>query len=885
MGLANLWRRLRFRAVGKEMEADLHSEMQQHVELLTADLVKQGKSPEEARLMALRRFGNPRSLREASREAWGFPSFESFLQDLRFGVRLLARSPGFTLVAVLTLAIGIGANTAVFSSVNALLLRSLPYPEPDRLVSIYLNYVPEASYELFKERANTLDLAGFNYTGLNLTGNGEAVRLNGAIVSENFFNVLGVHSAQGRAFQAGDNSAGRDHIAVLSYSLWQTRFASDPGVIGRVVSIDGTNRQIVGIMPPGFAFPNREIDVWIPFALQNPDLWGNWVQMFGRMKPGLSREQARAEMKSLVPQVVAAIPWGMPKGWANWLDVIPTQKRLIGDLRTKLLLMLGAVGLVLLIACANVANLLLARATSRQKEIAVRSALGAARGRIVRQLVTESILLALLGGAAGLALAPVGMQLVRRIVPENELPVSGVSLDYRVLLFVAAVAMLTGILFGVFPALRANRFDVEQALRASARSTGTRERRRLSATLVVVETALAMVLAVAAGLLVRSMWELSHESTGFNANGLVTASLTPSNAMCPPGFGQNRGQGRDQASPQCLAFYDAVLGAVRSTPGVESAAYTDIVPFGELRNTVIAVEENPQYTAQSPYQMLVFNVGAQYFQTLGVPLLAGRAFTEQDDMSSPGVVIVSRELAQRLWPRQNPIGKRLKPSWMQEWRTVVGMVDEVRAFGMSPGDWANPNGGVLYFPARQGMVAPPNQLILVIRTTVPDQISVAIPRMVAQINSSVPVTKIRTMHDVIDEYNSAPRTTSWLFTAFSTMALILGAVGIYSLISYSVTAQTQEIGIRMALGAERGEVMRRVLVHGLILAGCGALIGTLAALALTRLLRSLLYGIGPADPATFVSVAAVLIAVAALAAYLPARRAASIDPMSALRYE
>ena len=886
MTLGSLLRRFAFRSRRRQLDHDLHAEMQQHIELLIADLIRQGTPPEEARMIALRRFGNSRSLREESRESWGFPSFESFLQDLRFGMRLLARSPGFTIVAVLTLALGIGANTAVFSSVNALLLRSLPYPEANRLVSVLNpNYLPVEAYERFKESTRTVDLAGFNYTGLNLSGNGEAVRLNGTTVSEDFFSVLGVHAAQGRVFEAGDNSAGRDHIAILSNTVWKTRFGGDPGVVGRVVSIDGVNRQIVGIMPAGFGFPNREIDIWIPLVLKDPNLWGDWVQMFGRLRPGATPDQARAEMKSQVPQLLAIFPWGMPKDWGSSLDVIPTQQRLIGDLRTKLLLLLGAVGLVLLIACANVANLLLARAASRQREIAVRSALGAARSRIVRQLVTESILLALLGGLAGLALAPAGMQLVRRIVPENDLPVSGISLDYRVLLFVAAIAMLTGVLFGVFPALRANRLDVEQALRASARSSGTRERRRLSSSLVIIETALATVLAVAAGLLVRSMWQLSHESTGFNPDALVTASLTPSNAMCPPGFGQNRGQGRDFAASKCLAFYDAVLSTVRSTPGVQSAAYTDIVPFGELRNSVIAVEDNPQYTAQSPYQMLIFNVGSAYFRTLGIPLLAGRAFTDQDDMNSPGVVIVSRLLAQRLWPNQNPIGKRLKPSWMQEWRTVVGVVDEVRAFGMSPGEWANPADGVLYYPVRQGMVAPPSQLILIVRTAMPDQISAALPRMVAQINSTVPVTKIRTMHDVIAEYNSAPRTTSWLFTAFSAIALALGAIGIYSLISYSVSARTQEIGIRMALGAERSQVLRRTLMYGLVLAIIGVSIGAAAAMALVRLLRTLLYGVTPFDPLTFVGVAVVLLVVAVAASYIPARRAATVDPMTALRYE
>ena len=397
----------------------------------------------------------------------------------------------------------------------------------------------------------------------------------------------------------------------------------------------------------------------------------------------------------------------------------------------------------------------------------------------------------------------------------------------------------------------------------------------------MIETALAMVLAVTAGLLVRSLWVLSHEQTGFNPDALVTASLTPSSSLCAPEFGDVR----KDVPARCAAFYEFVMAAVRSTPGVASVAYSDIVPFGELRNSVIAVEDNPQYTPQSPYQMLEFNVSTSYFQTMGIPLLAGRAFTDQDSPTSPGVVIVSRNLAQKIWPGENPIGKRIKPSWMKDWRTVVGVADEIKAFGMSPGEWASPEGGAVYYPTRQGMVSPPSDLILIARTPAPEQFAAALPAIIARVNSTVPVTKIRTMHEVIADSNAAPRTTTWLFTAFSAIALLLGAIGIYSLISYSVSARTQEIGIRMALGAERSEVLRQILRQGLVLAGVGIAAGALASLVLGRLLRTLLYGVGSADPVTFMSVAGVLIVTATAAAYLPARRAASVDPITALRYE
>jgi len=795
-------------------------------------------------------------------------------------VRLLARAPGFALVAVLTLAIGIGANTAVFSSVNALILRSLPYPEPDRLMSIYLTQLPYQGYLNFKSQARMLDLMSWGPGGFNLTGRGEAVRVSGATVSANFFSVLGVGAMRGRVFEDGENSPGRNHIVVLSHAMWQSRFNGDD-VIGKMIELDGAPYQVIGIMPPGFAFPSRETEMWVAFPASDPSLWGTWVQMAGRLRAGVTKEQARAEMKGILPAVVKSFPWAMPSNWGSWLDVIPTQRRLVGDLRTKLLLLMGAVGLVLLIACANVANLLLSRAASRQREIAVRTALGAAPGRLVRQLMTESLVLALLGGGAGLALAPLGIKLVRRMIPENQLPVSGVSLDWRVLGFVAAAAMLTGILFGIAPAWRAHRIDIEQALKEQARGSMSREKRRLSALLVVLETAFAMVLAIGAGLLVRSLWLMSNQETGFRADSLVTADLTPSPTMCGPAFGNLR----VRVANKCAPFYDSVLQKVESAPGVESAAYAGVIPYRDLQNTVVAVEGSAQYSTTSPYQVMVYIASPTYFRTMGIPLIAGRAFNEQDTATSPSVVMVSRNMAQKLWPGENPIGKRVMPSWMKEWRTVVGVVDEVRAFAMSPG-WAfDPAMGAVYYPTTQGIVGPPPQLTLVIRTGDPASMMSAVPRLVAEVNGSVPVTQIQTMEQIISDSITAPRTTTWLFTAFSAMALLLGAIGIYSLVSYSVSARTREIGIRMALGAERGQVVRQVLREGVGLAAIGIALGTASALGATRLLKTLLYGVKPADPGTYGFVATLLVVVAIAAAYLPARRAASVDPMAALRYE
>jgi predicted permease len=877
------WRaRLRgiFRRNWAAQEVD--EELRYHVERQTELHAASGMSPEDARRRAMIEFGGLSLVKEECRDALGTRLVEAFLQDLRFALRMLRKNPGFTALAVLTLALGIGANTAVFSAVDRLLVRPLPYFEADRLVSIHLTYLPTQGYRAFQERSRTVDLAAFDLPGLNLTGHGEAVRLNASGVSPNFFSVLGVGPMRGRTFEDGETLPGRNRVVVLSHAFWQTRLAGDPSIVGKSIELDGAGYEVVGIMPPDFHFPNSGVEVWIPLRYADPDLWGRWVQMFGRLRPGVTVEQARSEIKALVPQVTKLFPWAMPEGWGSWADVIPTQKQLIGNLRTKLLLLFGAVGLVLLIACANVANLLLARAASRQREIAVRIALGAGRGRILRQLATESVLLAGIGGGAGLLLAPAGMALVRRLIPLKDLPNAEIGVDARVLVFSAVVAVLTGIVFGLAPALRARKLDVEEALKSSGRSSLSRERRRASSSLVVIETALAVVLTVAAGLLVRSLWQITHQAAGFDPRAVITASLTPSRAMCAPGYGDLR----VRETANCSAFYDAVLARAAALPGVESASYAAVLPYRDLQNTVIAVENNPHYAETSPYQLMVYIISPEYFRTMGIPLLAGRTFNQQDMPKAPGVVILSRNAAARLWPGESPIGKRVKPSWMKEWRTVVGVVDEVRGFAVSPNPAAfDPASGAVYYPVSQGIVAPPTELALVLRTPNPGAVASSIPAAVAAVNATVPVTAILTMQQIMDDSISDSRAVAWLFAALAGLALLLGAVGLYSLMSYTVTSQTQEIGIRMALGAQPGAVRGRVLIASLKLASFGVLAGLAASLALTRLLRSQLYGIRPTDPVTFAAVALTLVLVAMAAAYVPAHRASSVDPTKALRYD
>ncbi len=812
---------------------------------------------------------------------------ETLVQDLRYGIRMLMKNPGFTAVAVITLALGIGANTAIFSLVNGILLNPLPYSEPERLVSAWEAAAPPGVLEALRRQGHTMDLAAYTaVSGFNLAGE-TPLRLDGSTVSANLFSLLGVRPELGRVFRPGEDHPGQDQMVILSHSFWQSRFGGSPGVIGRSIQIDGVNREIVGVMPSSFQLPSDATELWVPMHLDPSSIgpyWGLWsYQLIGRLRPGVSIAQAEAEVELLRPQILKLFPWRMPDDWGQGKHVAPWQQHMVGDLHSKLLLLLGAVGLILLIACANVANLMLARAGARQREVAVRAALGAGRSRIVRQLLTESLLLGLGGGALGVIFAIGGLGALKLLLPQDTPRLAAVGIDARVLGFTALLAVLTGLVFGLAPALRASKLDLEQSLKGDTARTGMGVgRRRLSSSLVVGEMALAMMLVVGAGLLIRTLLRLAQINTGLEGSHVLTARVTPNGNWCQ---GEN--------FQRCQEFYRQVLDRLRALLAVQDAAAVNSIPLGgRVYPSPLAIEDHPLPPGYDPFQAWQFTITPGYFHTMGIPLLKGRTFTDADYGKRPGldqlgspVVLVSAAMARHFWPGQDPIGKRVRISWQKPWRTVVGVVGDVREYILAP-KWAEGTIGDIYYPYYAGVESSPHDMTLVVRTRgLPVQVAQDIQAVVASVNRDVPLSEVQTMDGVLSASISTPRSTMWLFTGFALLALVLGAIGIYGVLSFSVAGRTHEIGIRVALGAQRGHVLKMVVGQGFKLTLMGLAVGIAGALALTRFLSSLLYGVKSTDPATFVAVSVVLTAVALAASYIPARRATKVDPIVALRYE
>jgi putative ABC transport system permease protein len=871
----------------RRVEQELSDELRFHLEKLMEEKVVRGMTSAEARYAALRELGGVEQIKEECRDMRRVNYIENFLQDVRYGLRQLRRSPGFTAVVVLTLALGIGANTAIFSLVNGILLNPLPYSEPDRLVSAWEAPASPGLLEALRRQGHTMDLSAYTYvSGFNLTGE-TPLRLDGSTVSANLFSLLGIRPELGRVFRPGEDHPGQDQVVILSHSFWQSRFGGSPGVMGRWIQIDGVNREIVGVMPASFQLPSDATELWVPMHLDPSSIgpyWGLWsYQLVGRLKPGVSIAQAEAEVELLRPQILKLFPWRMPDDWGQGRHVAPWQQQMVGDVRSKLLILLGAVALILLIACANVANLMLARASARQREVAVRGALGASRWRIVRQLLTESVLLGIGGGALGLVSAVGGLGALKLLLPADTPRLAAVGIDARVLGFTALVALLTGLVFGLAPAVRASKLDLEQSLKGdTARSGMGVGRRRLSSILVVGEMALAMMLVAAAGLLIRTLWRLTQINTGLDGSHVLTVRVTPNGNWCQ---GEN--------FQRCQEFYRQVLDRLRALPAVQDGAAVNSIPLGgRVYPLPLAIEDHPLPPGYDPFQAWQFTITPGYLHTLGISLLQGRTFTDADfgkrsrleQLGSP-VVLVSAATARRFWPGQDPIGKRVRISWQKPWRTVVGVVGDVREYSVAP-KWAEGTIGDIYFPYYAGVESSPPDMTLVVRTRgLPAQVARDVRAVVASVNPDVPLSEVRTMDDILSASISTPRSTMWLFTGFALLALVLGAVGVYGVLSFSVAERTREIGIRMALGAVRSDILRAVLGDGIKLAAFGIAAGLAGSLALARLLSGLLYGIGPRDPVTLAAVGLLLAAVALLASFIPARRATKVDPMVALRYE
>ena len=808
----------------------------------------------------------------------------TLLQDVRFSLRMLLKKPGFTFIVVLALALGIGANTAIFSVVNTILLRPLPYKNSDRLIwlretnpsaDIKEETLSPPNYMDWKTQSQSFEEMGaFASTRITLTsGSGEPERINASYVADGFFSVLGAEAKIGRTFTPEEDRPGSNRVIILSNGLFERRFGSDPNLIGNTITINGNPYTVVGVMPKEFVSPKpddrRPPEAWSPLAADyNQDhRRGDYLSVIARLKPDVTVEQARAEMATITERLEQQYP-DTNSGWSA--IVMPLHERFVGDIRPALMVLLGAVCILLLIACANVANLLLARATARQKEIAIRTALGARRGRIIRQLLTESVMLSLTGGALGLLFAFWGVGVLTSLSPGSIPRVSEIGVDSRVLVFTLGVSLLTGIIFGLLPALQASNPNLNETLKEGGRSSaeGTRGG-RLRNVLAVIEVASALFLLICAGLMAKSFLRLQDVNPGFDAQRVLTVGLFLPSTKYKEG-------------PQVVAFYKELLSKAESLPGVVSAGTIDTLPLDVGGNVLgFAIEGRPPQqpgddTPDAEHRV----VSENYFRTMGIPLLRGRLFEEQDGPKAPQAIVINETMANRYFPNEDPIGKRINLGDPQSspWQTIVGIVRDTRHEALSAEPYSQ-----MYAVHTQ---APRRSLALVVRTSGdPMSLVSAIRSRIADMDRDLPLSNTRTMGQILSESIMRPRFNMLLITIFAVVAMVLASVGIYGVISYSVSQRTHEIGVRIALGAQPRDIFKMVVGQGLKLALAGVSAGLAVAFVLTRVMVSLLYGVHATDPLTFVAIPAALTAIVIMASYIPARRATKVDPMISLRYE
>ncbi len=827
------------------------------------------------------------------------------LGDFKYAVRQLRKSPGFAATAVLTLALGIGANTAIFTLVDSIMLRPLPFPQQDRIMRIgYTEHpgddplsslaspFPKGWIRTLGERSTAFSsVSGFGADAESNVGEeGSADRVFGAEVMVNALDTLEVRPELGRFFSAEDARAGSDPVVVLSDGYWRQHFGASPAAIGATLRIDGVSRRILGVMPAGVHFPYADTQFLTPVTFRGGDAidpWNNFdLRAFGRLRDGVTQAQAQSELRRLQKLMLPLFPWIMPSDWASNTMVVPLLQAEVGSMQQRLMLLFGAVGLILLIACANVANLMLARAAGREKEIAVRSALGASGARLIRQLLAESVVLGAVAGAMGLVAAAASLQALVTLLPADTPRIGDVSLEWPVFVFAAAASVVTGVLFGLIPALRMASPNLREPLHSGSRTVaGKAGQFRVSMVLVVGQIALSVVVITAAGLMLHSLWSLSQVDPGFRSDRVVTAEVSLDTSTCPnPHITPN-------APPpgRCAAFFGTLVDRLRGAAGAEDVALTGSLPLvGQFGSFVYDAEGHPREPHQGAFMSTGRVVTPDYFATVGMTLVRGRLLSEQDASGTSRAVVISQSMADRLWPHQNPLGRHLidvmdepQPTvWAPAAAdTIVGVVNNTHDGSLASGveDEA-------YFPLSPGRERP--VMYVVMRTRASAQATASeIRRVVADIDPQVPVTRVRSMNEVIAASESAPRSLTILLLAFGGLAVVIGGVGVYSLIAYIVSWRTREIGIRLAVGAQRWQIVAGVVRQSLALAVSGSAIGLTAAALVAQLLRSFLFGVHAVDPITFAAVALLMIGLALAAAWIPARRAASVDPMTTLRME
>lgn len=871
--LRGLATRLRMLMHRRQFDADLEEEMRLHLELGKEELVESGMTADQARAAAQRRFGNATYMKEESRMAWGWEWLENLAQDIRYGARMFRKSPGFTAVAILTLALGIGANTAIFSVINGVLLSPLPYKDPKQLVTMKENDSPPNVADIQRQARAFSEGGGINVEKKDYIGATEPVQARVGLVNAGFLETLGVQPILGRIISREEDVRGGPRLAVVSNDFWQTYLSSDEHVAGKTIQLGGNPYTVIGVMPASFSPPVDRADVFVSLAVDDPsaaverDL--HYMHTYWRLKEGVTLAQAQSEMRAIDQRLAEQYP---AEEKERKTELVPLHEWLTGEVRPALLVLFGAVGLVLLIACANFASLLMMRAVAERHELVLRAALGAGRGRLMRKTLTESALLSVLGGAAGLLLAQWGTSVLLAVRPEALGRLSRIDVDTRVLLFVVIVSVLTGIVFGMAPVWITARAGIAGSLKESGRrTTASTMGHRIRKTLVISELAIALVLLVGAGLLIKGFSRLRSMNPGFNSANVMTMYLQLSTT-------------RYREIPKQTQFRRELLTRLNSLAGVQAAMVTDIPLGGNYVGHRFVIDGRPPVAVGGEPEAQTLSVMGDYFHVMQIPLRAGRDFTPLDREAQPLTAIVNEEMAREFFPHENPIGGRIR--WAGDtgpphWMTIIGVVGDVKHSGLN-----QPTDPAVYTPFAQSDEAWRRFMTLAIRTQdVTPGLVEEVKRQIWSLDGQIPVGDIHAMDELLAVSLAQQRFNMLLLGLFAALALILAAVGIYGAMAYAANQRTHEIGIRTALGAQRRDVLRLVMKEGTTIALCGIAFGIAGAFALTRLMGSLLFEVKPTDPVTFAGVATLLALVALAACYLPARRVMRVDPMVALRYE